>query len=313
MMLKTMRRFMLKRLAPMLLIAAGTTLGINGVPANAALDGIDISRSGTTVTVEVDCSKNYGDPYPVVEVYPGDTLSLESLIATGEPGGCTTLYVSPGALTAYFEDTTPPSGGTAALGTGLTYQVKSSAPLGDLGNDFVLFGPGETVDLGQHFNIRIVEAPITDGIVFSCDSTDTELLVNGPDGSASWSFTFTENDDPNKVNYWYSLTGEWSNGGGEQFIDTLSTPVAALSGTYVSPAWTADKAGLTYTVRVKAPAAANADSVPGEFAATLCILDFKYQAPPPTGKNFGKAGADKTIDPKERERENFSTPPGKNR
>lgn len=42
-----------------------------------------------------------------------------------------------------------------------------------------------------------------------------------------------------------------------------------------------------------------------------CSITFQNQIP--TGKNFGKAGAPKDVIPKDRERDNFSTPPGKNR
>lgn len=135
-------------------------------PAQAALSGISISRSGTTVTVEIDCTLSFETPWPNVTLYRGDTLRLTSKIAAGTAGACNSFYAdgslrpnaNPFALTDYF---TPSFNLDEVVSfdaaTGMTYVVKSDAPYVSNQQDIwaVLWNNGK----GQHFNILIAAPP----------------------------------------------------------------------------------------------------------------------------------------------------------
>ena len=150
-------------------------------PAQAGLDGITISKSGTTVTVEVDCTKSYATPWPEVTLTPGDTLALKSKYAKGVTGECTTMYADGSVTISDFFVSPFGLNATVALDadTGLSYVSKSTAPWNNMRSGdlwLVLFGAGEK---GQHMNIMFATptytvtaaaSPVSYGTVSASDS-----------------------------------------------------------------------------------------------------------------------------------------------
>jgi LPXTG-motif cell wall-anchored protein len=134
-------------------------------PAEAALDGFVTTRAGDVVTVEVDCSKPYGDPWPTIEIYAGDTISFTSKFATGEDS-CRNLYVSAGVDLGLF-DSAPANGPS----TNPVFVSKSSVSAGTT-TDFLVFY--SDTEEGQHFYIGFI-APAAPGT----PGTPTATAGNG--------------------------------------------------------------------------------------------------------------------------------------
>ena len=136
-------------------------------PAEAALDGFVTTRAGNIVTVEVDCSKPYGSPWPAIEIYAGDTVSFTSKFATG-PDACRHLWVSAGVDLGLF-DSSPAHG--YAPSTNPVFVSKSSVPVGTTTDRWVFYSDTEE---GQHFFIRFI-APAAPGT----PGTPTATAGNG--------------------------------------------------------------------------------------------------------------------------------------
>jgi len=135
--------------------------------AEAALDGFVTTRAGDVVTVEVDCSKPYGSPWPAIEIYAGDTVSFTSKFATG-PDACRHLWVSAGVDLGLF-DSSPAHG--YAPSTNPVFVSKSSVSAGTTTDRWVFYSDTEE---GQHFFIRFI-APAAPGT----PGTPTATAGNG--------------------------------------------------------------------------------------------------------------------------------------
>lgn len=123
------------------------------VPAHAMYSGVSVVRSGTTVTVTVDCTLDY-DPLPdyLLEIYPGETIVMTS----GNPSNaCTSIYLSPSfdsILESEFESW-PTSG---AQSSDAVFVSKSTATPGSTGIWYAYYGAG---DRGEHFAITFLTPP----------------------------------------------------------------------------------------------------------------------------------------------------------
>jgi hypothetical protein len=123
-------------------------------PASADFDGVSVSKSGTTVTVTLDCTLPYetGSANYDIQLNAGDTVVLTSKYAIGQPGACNGLYLS--SLGFKFQSYPTPNDFMTLTGD-VTFVSLPDASLG-YDSPFVAYY-NHPSDKGQHFQFLFVE------------------------------------------------------------------------------------------------------------------------------------------------------------